>query len=202
MRATSNVFGFLVFISMFLLISCASTEFQTVRKDDTYTGGYLKKVLIVGVSKNLKNRVRFEDTFSAQFKKRGVDATPSYKAILSAKNLTKEKVLNKAEELGVDAILVASLLGVKEKYIHYDPSVQRTSKFDVYWTKINAYAHSPVTYTEIEDVRLVTNIFERKTEKLIWTGVTKTVHPKSLHEAIDSLCGAILSNMSENKLIR
>ena len=107
-----------------------------------------------------------------------------------------------AEELGVDAILVASLLGVKEEYIHYDPSVQRTTRFGVFWTQVNSYANSPVTYTEIEDVRLVTNIFERSTEKLIWTGVTKTVRPESIHEAIDSYCSAILSSMSENKLIK
>jgi len=202
MRTISNMFGYLIFISMFLTISCAKTGFQTDRRDHSYTGGYLKKVLIVGVSENLRNRVRFEDAFSARFKTRGVDATPSYKAILSSKQLTKEMVLEKAEKLGVDAIIVASLLGVKEKNIHYDPSVKKATKFGVFWSGINAYANSPVTYTELEDVRLVTNIFERETEKLIWTGVTKTVRPESVNEAIDSYCGAILTKMFENKLIR
>lgn len=94
---------------------------QSVSMDSSYSGGYLKKILIVGVSAELKSRLMFENVFVEQFKKRGVDATASHKGIILDKDLTKERILREAEKLDADAILVTFLLGVKEEYLHTTP---------------------------------------------------------------------------------
>ena len=192
-----------VLILLTLSIACATTKMQSVSMDSSYSGGYLKKILIVGVSAELKSRLMFENVFVEQFKKRGVDATASHKVILLDKDLTKERILREAEKLDADAILVTFLLGVKEEYLQYDPAnLKRATLFKPSWDSVNAYASAPVTYTKTESVRLSTNIYERKSEKLIWNAITETVRPESVKEVIDSLCGAVLKSARENKLIQ
>ena len=102
--------------------------------------------------------------------------------------------------------MVTQLLGVKEKYIHYDPLDYDARKghgaLGRHLLGASNYMHSPVSYTETESVRLVTNIYERETEKLIWTAVTETLRPKSVQEVINSLSSTVMKNLRANKLIK
>jgi len=206
MQRIFNLPGLLVLISLVLLTSCAPTKFASVGKDEVYTGGHIKSVLVVGVAQNPVNRRLFEDIFTKQFKKRGVDAYPSYSVIPTHESIKKEAVLSEAEKLGTSTILVTNLLGVKEEYVHYDPLNYRPSghrhAFSAYFPAVAEYANSPSTYTKIENVRLATNLYERKTEKLIWYSVTETFRPESVKEVIDSLCSSVMNSLRSNKLIK
>ena len=205
MQRIFNLPGLLVLISLVLMTSCAPTKFATVWKDEAYTGGHIKSVLVVGVAQNPFNRRLFEDIFTKQFKKKGIDAVPSYSVIPTHKGINKETVLSEAEKLGTSTILAANLLGVKEEYVHFDPlgyePVRKANSFSTYFPAVTEYAHSPVSYTKIENVRLQTNLYERETEKLVWYTVTETFRPESVQEVIDSLCSAVMKSLRENKLL-
>jgi hypothetical protein len=208
MQTKFNLRIFLILISLLMIISCAPTKFASQWNNDSYTGGHLKKVLVVGLSKNLYNRKLFEDVFTEKFKKKGTDAVPSYSVILTFKDLNKDTVLNQAEKLGVDTILVTQLLGVKEEYIHYEPldynPYKGTSAFSRHFAGSSkyAYANKSVTYTKMESVRLQTNLYQKETEELLWTSVTETFHPESVKEVIDSLSKAVMGSLRTNKLVR
>ena len=185
-----------------LLPACASTRMQSVRLDETYTGGPIHKILIVGMSTKLESRLKFEKTFAAQFSKAGVAAVASHKVIILAGDLTKTRILKEAAALDADAILVTSVIGIKDEYLTYDPAnVQRSTYSKLSWDWVNTYTAEPITYTKTESVRLATTIFERKTEALIWNAVTETVRMESAEEVIDSLCGAVLKNLRKHGLI-
>ena len=189
-----------------MIISCAPTKFASVRKNESYTGGYLKNVLVVGVSENLHNRKMFEDVFTEKFKKKGIDAVPSYSVILIGKDLNKDSVLSEAERLGMNTILVTQLLGIKEEYVHYEPldydPYRGKTAFQRHFAGSSKYAHSPVSYTKMESVRLQTTLYQRETEELIWTSVTETFRPESVKEVIDSLSSAIMKSLRANKLVK
>ena len=55
-------FSCALFIFLFLS-SCAVTKLTSTWKDEDYTGGNFKRILIVGAAKELKNRILFEDAF-------------------------------------------------------------------------------------------------------------------------------------------
>jgi hypothetical protein len=206
MRTKFNLYSFLILISLLLMIACAPTKFASVWKNDSYTGGLLKSVLVVGVSANLKNRVMFEDVFTEKFKEKGIAAVPSYTVILTFEGLSKDAVLNEAEKLGINTILVTQLLGVKEKYVHYEPldydPYRGRTAFQRHFSGPDQYAHSSVTYTKMENVRLQTNLYQRETQELIWNSVTETLRPESVKEVIDSLSSVIMKNLRTNKLVR
>ena len=158
MRILFKVFIPLIPIVLLLLSSCAPTKFVSVFKEDAYEGGNIKSVLVVGVTENQINRRLFEDTFTAQFKKKGVDAVASYTVIPTFNGLNKETVLSEAERLGVKTILATNLLGVQKEHIHFNPldydPVKKRHSFGSYFPAATEYAHSPVSYTKIEQVRL------------------------------------------------
>jgi hypothetical protein len=148
----------------------------------------------------------FEDVFTEKFKKTGTDAVPSYSAILTFKDLNKDRVLNEAEKLGINTILVTQLLGVEEENVFYDPldydSHKGKYKFSSHFSGSAVYAHSPVSYTKMESVRLLTNLYQRETEELLWTAVTETLRPESVKEVIDSLSSAVMQSLRKNKLVK
>ncbi len=207
MGIKNRLLNLFVLTSLLLMIACAPTKFASVWKNDSYTGGPLKSVLVVGVSENLKNRKMFEDVFTEKFKKTGTDAVPSYSVILIFKDLNKDRVLNEAEKLGIDTILVTQLLGVEEETVFYDPLDYdpykgRAGHFGRHFAGASKYAHSQLTYTKMESVRLLTNLYQRETEELLWTSVTETLRPESVKEVIDSLSSAIMKSLRTNKLVK
>ena len=204
MRVKQKLLGYLgLLIVVALLPACAATKMQSISMDETYTGGPIKKILIVGMAIELKSRLKFEKTFAEQFTKEGVDAVASHKVIILAKDLTKARIIKEAAAADADAILITSVIGIKDEYLTYDPAnVQRSTYSKLSWNWVNTYASEPVTYTKTESVRLSTTIFERKSEELIWNAITETVRMESAEEVIDSLCGAVLKNIREHGLIK
>ena len=206
MRIKNRLLNLFVLTSLLLMIACAPTKFASVWKNDSYTGGPLKSVMVVGVSENLKNRKMFEDVFTEKFKKTGTDAVPSYSAILTFKDLNKDRVLNEAEKLGINTILVTQLLGVEEENVFYDPldydPYKGRAALGRHFAGASKYAHSMESYTKMESVRLLTNLYQRETEELLWTSVTETLRPESVKEVIDSLSSAIMQSLRKNKLVK
>ena len=74
MNSTLKLLRNLFIIFLLSLVACSSTKLTGIYKDRDYAGGYLKSVMIVGVSDNPKKRRLFEDTFAEQFKKTGIEA--------------------------------------------------------------------------------------------------------------------------------
>ena len=206
MRIKNRLLNLFVLTSLLLMIACAPTKFASVWKNDSYTGGPLKSVLVVGVSENLQNRKMFEDVFTEKFKKEGTDAVPSYSVIWTFKDLNKDAVLNEAEKLGINTILVTQLLGVEEEYVFYDPldydPYKGPGAIGRHFAGASKYAHSQLSYTKMESVRLLTNLYQRETEELLWTSVTETLRPESVKEVIDSLSSAIMKSLRANKLVK
>ena len=58
------------------------------------------------------------------------------------------------------------------------------------------------SYTKMDSVRLVTNIYDRANEKLIWSGVSETMKPENVKEIADSLAATVIRNLRSDGLIR
>ena len=173
-----------------LLPACATTKMQSVSMDAAYRGGPIHKVLIVGVTTELSSRLKCENTFAKEFARQGVETVASHKVIILARELTKERILKEAAAAHADAILVTTVIGVKEQYLTYDPAnVQRATRSKLSWDWVNTYAAEPVTYTKAESVRLSTSIFNRASEELVWNAITETVRMESVDEVITPSAG-------------
>jgi len=202
-----KLLGILSILALFILTSCAPTKLTKVYKDNAYTGGMINSVLIVGVSENLTNRKMFEQHFKEQFTQNGVKAFSSSEVISPDEELNKDTIKGTAEKLGADAVLVTHLVGVEEKEEYIPPTYTgvpgpQYAHLGRHYDRVYGTYVEPGYYVKHEYVRLENNLFETKTEKLIWSSASETINPKSVNETIETLCKVVMKSLRKNDLIK
>jgi hypothetical protein len=189
------------------LTSCGGTNLSYVWKDPHYGGGYLRSVMVVGVSEDLARRRVFEEVFVREFEKRGVEAVASIKVLGPDTRLTRDTVKAAAARLRMDTVLATRLISAGNEAIDQPASIStmRSAQYgnvDLYFYSWDAQSAYPGARGKQYVVRLETNVFDTDTEKLIWTASSQTVEPESIREIIDSLCENVMNRLREDKLLR
>lgn len=206
MKRVVELLGVSAIIFSFLLASCAPTKLTGVYKDSTYAGGSLSSVLVVGVAENLRNRKMFEQFFAEQFQNSGVKAFSSADVIPSNQKLDKDTIKGLAEKLGAAAVLVTHLEAVEEKEEYIPPVTNIPAPMHQnlgrHYTGVYGYVHEPGYYVTNKYVRLENNLYETKTEKLIWSSSSETINPESESEVIESLCKVVMKSLRSHNLIK
>ncbi len=192
------------FVFLLLLFSCATTKLKSVWKDTAYDG-YVNNIMVVAIAARHDVRKFFEKEFVKQFKEVGVEAMASVEAIPSEDELKANVILAEARKRGIDMIMVTHLVSFD------DESVGSTAKhggiFHTYYDNVSIYVVRSGYYAQgiqrTQAVTLETKIYERKTEKLVWSVTSKTLDPDlSEYNIVKSLSEVIIKNLHENELIR
>ncbi len=185
-------------ISMTILNSCATTSLTTVWKDNTYKGGPLKKVLIIGVFNSQNMKKFFEDEFVRQLKNEGIDAVPSYTLFPEETILDKEMIVDKIKELRMDSVLITRVVDVTDAggYETYPTRVDPGGDFYDYYVMCCQTAVS-VGYVVVLETRL----FEEKYDKVIWSALSETSLQRTVEATMMSFIPAAIENMHYNHLI-
>jgi hypothetical protein len=202
MRRNPGVVFFAV-ICFLIVNSCATTRLTHVWEDSTYSGGPLRKVMVIGVFRQDSERRYFEDEFTRRLKAEGTEAVQGYK-ILPEDEMpdgqlpTREEVVSKMKELGVDSVLITRLVNVNdvEAYDTYPPAMS-VEGFYGYYGLCCQYMVT-LQYNVVFDSK----IFETPDDKLIWSALSGTVIEGSLDSTLRSFIPAVISNLRNRKLIR
>jgi len=187
-----------IFVILFvgILQSCAATTLKKVWKDPGYSGK-IKKIFVIGVSEKQHVRTIFEKEFVNQLKPFYIEGVPSYFVLGAQKMLDKETIVSKIQGEEIDAVLITRLVGQDTKtiynhnwYGHYSASYDNARKKRVYTDEI---------------LNLETNLYDVRTEKLIWSAVSSTYllddPSTSIPKEIQSFIKLMIKNLSEEKLI-
>ena len=189
------------FVFLLLLVSCTTTKLKSVWKDDTYDG-YINNIMVVGIFDRIEIRKFFEREFVKQFKNLDTEAIASADAIPPEKELNENVILGEARKQGTDMIMVTHLISIDEKSAFHPQ--RHLGGFNSYYHWAYAYVHGPRYYTHgTLSVYLTSNLYETKTEKLIWSVTSKTmdVH-ESKYNIVKSLSKAVIKSLSDNKLLK
>lgn len=199
-----------------LLASCASTSLVKVWQDPNYSGGPFKRILVIGVSEDSGNRQAFENIFVTELKKRGVEAIPSYTVLPQDGQLSKEEIEKAAQSVNADGFLVTRLTKSEKEtqyspsYVMSDPTIAYSAGFYTYyasaWSSYSAYAtpwggYSPPTVNQYSVVTLETNLWDARTQKLVWSGATQTFAPRKVGQEAPAFADLIIKDLAERKLI-
>ena len=71
-----------------------------------------------------------------------------------------------------------------------------------YYPHVNSYVQSPGYYTTHETYTLETNLYDVKSEELIWTARSRTFSPESVDEVIVDLTKLLINDLAEKNLIK
>jgi hypothetical protein len=160
--------------------------------------------MIVGVSKNKYTRADFERAFVEQFKRRGVIAVASIDNLPEGVEATKESIKYAVEKLGIEAVMVTHLVSV-DRDREVVPASYEYRRLEPYYAHTYALQFEPGYLLDKTTVQLESNIYETKTEKLIWSAQSRTISEALEHEVkyaiIKDVCKSVVEELSKNGLI-
>ena len=184
------------------LFSCGGTELTRTHVDPAFKGKGFSNILVIAVTNQKETRRLFEQEFVAQLTSAGVLASASMDAIPMPSDLKIEKraIRDVVNRLGNDAVIVTHMVGKEEKDIYTRSSYEGLGFYSNYG-RIYDYAHDPGYASTRTTVRLETNLYDVETEKLIWTGQSKTWNADSRTEIIHEVIEAVIRNLQQKNLI-
>lgn len=187
-----------------MLTACTTAKPVAEWRDPDYAGGTFDQILIVGVSEQVTIRRAFENTFVDRLKERNVDATASFAVMPGDSRPSEENIRALIADIRFDAVLITHLIGVEEEQVYSPPSYHMAPYYGGmygYYNRIGAYAYEPGYYTRHERFRLETNLYDTRTEALVWSIQSETVDPGSEQQLIDAKIKTVVERLSAQKLI-
>ena len=187
-------FGYLFYFA-FLIISCAGTDVTQKQVDEAYKEKPVSDILVIAITGNEHNRRSFEKKFVAYLKSVGVDAVASEESIPMPPDLDlkKETILNAVNQYENDAVIITQLTGKEARDVYNRGGVTRMGYF--------SYSRNPGYSSTSTTVRLETNLYDAKTGKLIWSGMSKTLSKDSTDHIMNDVIKAVITKLKQNKLI-
>jgi len=206
-----QIFSILVVVSFLFCASCSTTTMGTVWADKNYQGGKIKKIFVIGVSKDPTVRRVFEDEFVNQLKSLGTDAVPSYSLIPSEEMIDRPTVESKMKEVGADGVIVTTLVDKKTQKVQSSTYSTNRGYYGYYSRSYNSQVvRQRTTSYEYEVFNLETNLYEIRNQKMIWSSLSDTQLPYAqpgtfsegaVNKAIKELIENIVKRLSESQLI-
>lgn len=137
---------------------------------------------------------------------RGIDVfPPSFRG----KELDKKTILDTFQHHGIDAIITVSLLDVESEtryipgQVNYAPSI----RFGWYGSFWGYYSHwyprvyQPGYYTEDKTYYIEVNLYDVKTESLIWSAQSETHNPADLHIASRNFSKTVVKRLKKDGVL-
>jgi hypothetical protein len=209
-RMKMNLFlqrGFLTTLAaMLLTVSCAPTKTLHVWKDEGQRQK-LGKTLVIVVAELDFMRNHFENVLALRLGERGIEAIPSNKVIpqLGTKP-DRETIVAKVRELGFENVLVTRAVS-KDEYsqlipggVYFVPEAYYSGWYPFYADSFS-YVALPGTAYDAEFFTLVTNIYEVRSEKLVWSYLSRTKVETSREGAINPFIETIMKQLENSKLL-
>lgn len=200
MKRTIRYAGGIVAALAVLAAACATTQLSAVWRDDGYQG-HPKNILMIAAVKNVTYRRSIEQEFVRQLKARGVNAVAAFTVFPGDETIDKATVVAKIQELGSDAVLVSKF--VEQKTVtSYVPSAP-SGHPGYYGSMYGYYSYTPAPgYTVTDEYAvLVTNLYDAKTERLVWTAMSETYLGSINEKLIPSFVETILKKLTAQNVL-
>ncbi|HDY88676.1 MAG TPA: hypothetical protein ENH82_11280 [bacterium] len=202
MKRSTKLFCFLLCICLPLFTSCATTTITDTWKDKTYQGKAQNMVVIM-VARTQHLRNMFEGRFVAELRARGNNATQSNKIVTFEELTDKELVKSKIKSTDADTVLIARLVDSKRIETYEPGHIKGIPIAYSYWGTYYAIVSVDYGYTDDIQVAYVeTNLYDVKTEKLIWSARSKTERSGGEQHLINTFINRIVKKLSSDKIIK
>jgi hypothetical protein len=203
-------------LAMAVMLGACSTPTMVSsswRKPQATANGF-HNIFVAAITKEISTKQSIENGLQTLLQQKGltieksVDVFPQ--TFSSSQRPQRELVLSKIQGTNADGILTVALLR-KETESHYIPGSGgfynpglRYGYYNRFWSYYNNYypsIYSPGYYDETKVYYIETNLYNAKTEELIWTAQTRTYDPTSTESFLKGYVNAIYDRMLKDGLI-
>jgi hypothetical protein len=203
----------LVLIGM-LLAGCSTTTLSGSWKSPDYTGK-VKKVYIVGMAKQDTTRRILEDGFNRKLSAHGVTGLSSYKDFPASKEADEAKITANIKANGADSVLMTHVTGKRTEEVVNPGRITTTgptyggryydrpyyNNYGSYYNQRREVTYEPATISQFEIITVEANLYDAKTNKLIWSAQLETVLENNIQTLVDDFVETVVKDMSSKGLI-
>jgi hypothetical protein len=189
-----------------LAVSCGGgTKLAESWADPTYTPTAVSKILVVGLGESPRRVITFEDIMGKQFATRKIEVVKG-SALMANDAKDVEAFKNIVRGSGADLVTISRLVDVAtETIVHpgttaYVP-VGGYYGMGPYWTSSYMAVNDPGYISESKIYKVETNVYDVKTEKLIWSGLSATTDPSDYQEGVTSLAMVVVGDLVQRKIV-
>ena len=194
-------------------MGCSSTELVDSWKNPEIVIFDASKVLVVGMTSNLKGQEDFETKMKRQFTKRGVEAMRSIDLfdVGFTDSERSEEELDEVEQSlldkDFDAILFTKILGSEDKQTFRKSMADLDSYYGTF--KEDYISHQDIYYDEnyydeYKVYRAETSLYcicVGKERQLIWRGIIDITDPSNIKNTVDDYIKLVVFALEEQDLI-
>ena len=182
--------------------ACATAQLRDTWKDPAYTGPPLKEVLVVGVSKSDASRRVFEDGFAAAMNASGSHGIASYHSLPENGAIPNERLDQAVKKVGADGVLVTRVLRVKRN-VDVTPGYMGPGFYGMGYHGFyrGAWAAMPPDVDVYDVISLETTLWNMKTNKPVWSGMSEVTEPKNVGAATEELAKLLIGKMKADGVI-
>ncbi|MDG1275792.1 MAG: hypothetical protein P8O16_00840 [Algoriphagus sp.] len=171
-----------------------------------------KSIFVTAISENLVARQTIENDIDAMLQKDGVEAKSSFDIIppgFKATAENKEATVAAIRDGGSDAILTIALLDQTSE-TRYVPGTTMYSpmgyggyygRFSGYYSYYNPVMYSPGYYSTDKNYYIEINLYDAKTEELVWSAQSETTNPSSIETFSNAFSQLVVNQLLKDGLI-
>jgi hypothetical protein len=172
---------------------CASTGMAGTWTDPSARGASLSKVAVVCMTRDVGLRQLAEDAAASQLV--GAEAVPSYRALGAVDPNQREVVDAKLRELGFQGVLVMRIARVTRGV---NPAMSGGVTFV---GSQGGPVFEPPDLQSSTVVRVISDLYSLRDNKLIWSGVSRTFNSTSANTAMAGVSRAVASSLQKERLV-
>lgn len=193
---------------IWLAIGCATTRITDSRHDPLFRHGPFKGILVLGALSPEVDRRVYEDGLVQALVDQGGRGFKGYTLMPDASDYDDEEKIGAAmKQAGADAVMIATLAGVEEKErsipqrVRYRPFILCRHGGYECCGLFREPGHGPEYTVTDTIVRLDIAVFSAATEKMVWSGTTKSVNPGSGERLTREAAGLIVEDLKQAGLL-
>lgn len=197
MQALRHVFAL---CALALVAACQTTSIKSAWYDTTYTGGVVKKMVVIANDGTTANSRVFEDILVQEFSTAGVMAIPGYSTVPPEMRAAEGPFATAVAATGADAVLMVRLLRIDTK-----TQVSTMMVPGPMWGPWGGFYGGPGLYpatdiTQYDVATVETNLYDVRTKRLIWAATTDTINPRNVAQEAPNFADLLIGQFRARAL--
>ena len=175
-------------------------------------GKKYRAIFITALTDNQFARNTMEENLAEAAEARGYTTTRSSLVLTPTfsqqKIPSKEEILQKVKESNSDAIFTVALISKEDRAryvqgeVNTSPSYGWYGSFGGYYGTIAGPIYTPGYYTNDKTYYLESNLFDARSEKILWSVRTETYNPSSIEKFCKEYTQTMIKQLERDKILK
>jgi hypothetical protein len=174
-----------------LSAACQTSKIASVWVPKDEVPRIYQRLMIVGLAPTAKDRERYENEFVDKLSNVDVLAIASINLVPDVGDIDRETVAAWLEEYALEGVVVTRVVDVAQKTEYHVPPSDTLGGWYGSW----APPSGPARAVESTTIALETNLYDAKSEKLLYSALTKDLDPAA--GAVRDVIDALFEDMSK-----